>query len=60
MTTDMTTSYTGGSDMSVKIWSVEDGSCPVTLAGHKRGITALGMIERGMEVVSSSLGEIKS
>ena len=56
----MTTSYTGGSDMSVKIWSVEDGSCPVTLAGHKRGITALGMIERGMEVVSSSLGEIKS
>ncbi|XP_063687165.1 proteasomal ATPase-associated factor 1-like isoform X2 [Bolinopsis microptera] len=32
---------TGGSDMSVKIWSVEDGSCPVTLTGHKRGITAL-------------------
>lgn len=51
---------TGGSDMCVKIWSVEDGSCPVTLAGHKRGITSLDMIDRGKEVVSSSLdGTIK-
>jgi proteasomal ATPase-associated factor 1 len=44
--------------MCIKIWSVEDGSCPVTLKGHKRGVTALDMIDRGKQVVSSSLGEI--
>ena len=36
---------TGGDDMCVKIWSIEDGSCPVTLTGHKRGITQLQIIE---------------
>ncbi|KAL5251097.1 hypothetical protein ACHWQZ_G016721 [Mnemiopsis leidyi] len=45
---------TGGSDMQIKIWSVEDGSCPVTLSGHKRGVTCLGIIDRGKEVVSGS------
>ena len=28
---------TGGSDFQLKIWSVETGSCPRTLTGHKRG-----------------------
>lgn len=27
----------GGMDMRLKIWSVEDGSCPVTLIGHTGG-----------------------
>ena len=30
---------TGGSDMQLKIWSAEDGSCPVTLKGHRGGIS---------------------
>lgn len=28
---------TGGSDMQLKIWSAEDGSCPVTMKGHRGG-----------------------
>ena len=27
----------GGADLRLKIWSAEDGSCPVTLKGHKGG-----------------------
>ena len=29
----------GGSDMQLKVWSAEDGSCPVTLTGHKSSMT---------------------
>lgn len=29
----------GGVDMRLKIWSVEDGSCPVTLTGHEAGMS---------------------
>ena len=28
----------GGADLRLKIWSAEDGSCPVTLKGHTAGI----------------------
>ena len=42
--------------MCLKIWSVEDGSCPVTLVGHKRGISSLCIVDRGKNVLSSSLG----
>lgn len=28
----------GGADLRLKIWSVEDGSCPRTLTGHTRGL----------------------
>lgn len=44
----------GGSDMCLKIWSVEDGSCPVTIPAHKRLISSLAIVERGRNVVSSS------
>ncbi len=27
----------GGADLRLKIWSVQDGSCPRTLTGHTRG-----------------------
>ena len=27
----------GGADLRLKIWSAEDGSCPVTLKGHTGG-----------------------
>ena len=27
----------GGADLRLKIWSTEDGSCPVTLKGHTGG-----------------------
>ena len=29
----------GGADLRLKIWSAEDGSCPVTLKGHTGGIS---------------------
>ena len=28
----------GGADLRLKIWSTEDGSCPVTLKGHTGGL----------------------
>jgi proteasomal ATPase-associated factor 1 len=28
---------TGGADLRIKIWSAENGSCPVTLVGHSGG-----------------------
>ena len=43
--------------MCLKIWSVEDGSCPVTIPAHKRLISSLAIVERGRNVVSSSHGE---
>ena len=46
--------------MQLKIWSAIDGSCPVTLKGHTRPITGVGIIDRGRNVVSSSRdGSIK-
>ena len=30
--------------MRLKIWSVEDGSCPVTLVGHKSSMTAMHLL----------------
>ena len=50
------TTFSGGEDMQMRIWSVEDGSCPVTLIGHKGAVTCLDMIDRGKEVVSGSRG----
>ena len=29
----------GGADLKLKIWSIQDGSCARTLTGHKRGKT---------------------
>ena len=51
---------TGGDDMCLRIWSVEDGSCPVTLTGHKSSVSGLAMIDRGKHIVSSSLGRVLS
>ena len=28
----------GGADLKLKIWSIQDGSCARTLTGHKRGV----------------------
>ncbi|KAE8586360.1 hypothetical protein XENTR_v10021641 [Xenopus tropicalis] len=44
----------GGMDAQVKIWSVDDGSCPVTLRGHKGGILDLAIVDRGRNVVTCS------
>jgi len=32
---------TAATDLQIKIWSVLDGSCPVTLKGHSRGIMTM-------------------
>ena len=31
-----------GADMRTKIWSAEDGSCPVTFTGHTAAVTHTG------------------
>ena len=43
-----------GADMRMKIWSAENGSCPVTLAGHSSAVTDTAIIGRGMNVASVS------
>ena len=43
-----------GADMRMKIWSAENGSCPVTLAGHSSAVTDTAIIDRGMNVASVS------
>lgn len=42
---------TGGADLRLKIWSAEDGSCPVTLKGHTGGKNCLTLYS--MEVLIS-------
>ena len=44
----------GGADLRMKIWSAEDGSSPVTLTGHTRGVTDGCPVEKGRNVVSVS------
>ena len=41
-----------GADMRIKIWSGEDGSCPVTLIGHSAAVTQTAIVERGRNIVS--------
>ncbi len=43
-----------GADMQVKIWSAEDGSCPVTLIGHTAAVTDTAIVERGKNIVTVS------
>ena len=38
----------------IKIWSAEDGSCPVTLTGHTAAVTDTAIVDKGMNVVSTS------
>ena len=38
----------------IKIWSAEDGSCPVTLAGHSAPVTDTAIVDQGMNIVSTS------
>ncbi|MGH0179331.1 UNVERIFIED_CONTAM: hypothetical protein FKN15_001715, partial [Acipenser sinensis] len=46
----------GGMDTLVKVWSAENGSCPVTFKGHKAGrcILDTAVVERGRNVLSCS------
>lgn len=44
----------GGADIRLKIWSAEDGSSPVTLIGHTRGLNDACPVEKGKNVVSVS------
>ena len=44
----------GGADLRLKIWSAEDGSSPVTLTGHTRGVTDGCPVEKGRNIVSVS------
>jgi len=44
----------GGADLRLKIWSAEDGSSPVTLTGHTRGVTDGCPVEKGRNVISVS------
>ena len=44
----------GGADMRLRVTSVEDGRCPVTLVGHTRGVTDTAIIGRGKLVISVS------
>ena len=45
--------FSGGVDMRLKIWSAENGSCPVTLVGHTAAINDVAFVERGKCVVSA-------
>ena len=42
----------GGSDFKLKVWSAEDGSCPVTIAAHGYGVSDVCMVDRGRNVIS--------
>jgi proteasomal ATPase-associated factor 1 len=46
----------GGSDMVLRVWSVEenDGRCAAILRGHTGGVLGVGMLDRGRNVVSCS------
>jgi len=44
----------GGADCCLKIWSVEDGQCPVTLLGHTGAIQDICIVERGRNIISVS------
>lgn len=39
------------SDMSLRIWSAEDGRCAAVLRGHTAGVCGTGIIDRGRNVV---------
>ena len=43
-----------GADTRLKIWSAENGTCPVTLTGHSAAVTQAAIIDRGMNIVSVS------
>ena len=44
----------GSADMRLRVTSVEDGRCPVTLVGHTGGVTDTAIIGRGKLVISVS------
>ena len=44
----------GGADLRIKIWSAENGQCPVTLLGHAYGISDLCVVDKGRNIVSVS------
>ncbi|KAF7730427.1 hypothetical protein EC973_002234 [Apophysomyces ossiformis] len=44
----------GAADFQIKIWSVLDGSNPVTLKGHTSAVTDTAIVARGRNVLSSS------
>lgn len=41
----------GSSDLSLKIWSAEDGHCAAELRGHSSGVSGLAIVERGRNVI---------
>jgi len=41
----------GGADRRLQIWSALDGSCAVTMTGHSLGITDVGFVDRGRNVI---------
>lgn len=43
-----------GADMRTKIWSAEDGSCPVTFTGHTAAVTHTAIVDRGRNIVTAS------
>ncbi|CAB3410831.1 unnamed protein product [Caenorhabditis bovis] len=44
----------GGLDMSVRIWGIDDGTCARVLMGHTREVTGIGVLGIGKEVLSCS------
>jgi len=44
----------GSADMRLKVTSVEDGRCPVTLVGHTGGVMDTAIISKGKLVISVS------
>ena len=38
----------------IKIWSAEDGSCPVTMTGHTAAVTDTAIVDKGMNIVTTS------
>ncbi|KAI8865347.1 WD40 repeat-like protein, partial [Ramicandelaber brevisporus] len=45
----------GSGDFQLRIWDALSGACPVVLTGHRRSVTDVAIVERGRNVVSSSL-----
>jgi U3 small nucleolar RNA-associated protein 12 len=44
----------GYGDGSVRVWSLQDGSCALTFQGHRKGVTALCYTREGNIVASAS------
>ncbi|PWN18042.1 hypothetical protein BCV69DRAFT_314886 [Microstroma glucosiphilum] len=46
---------TASSDLTLRLYSAQDGICPRVFKGHKRAVTSTAILGRGKRIVSASL-----